>query len=90
MVIATFRPDTSMQEVLAVVAEEQAKVAALQAQGSIGAIYLATASRQTVFLEVFAHDARDAEAIAASLPMATWWDLDVYPLNEAARAQGAS
>lgn len=30
MVVATFKPDTSMEEVLTVVAEEQAKVAELQ------------------------------------------------------------
>ena len=86
MVIAKFKPGTSMQEVLEVVHEEQARVAELKAEGRIGALYLATAARQTVFLEIFASDPDDAEQIAKTLPMARWWDLDVYPLNPPAGA----
>lgn len=86
MVIATFRPGTSMDEVLQVVHEEQARVAELQADGRIGALYLATAARQTVFLEIFASDPDDAETTVRTLPMAKWWDLNVYPLNPPAGA----
>ena len=86
MVIAKFKPGTSMQEVLEVVHEEQARVAELKAEGRIGALYLATAARQTVFLEIFASDPDDAEQTAKTLPMARWWDLDVYPLNPPAGA----
>lgn len=90
MVVATFKPETEMANVLAVVAEEQAKVAELQAAGSIGEIRLATASRQTVFLEVFAASDADAQSCVRMRPMAKWWDLDVFPLNEAANSGGAS
>jgi muconolactone delta-isomerase len=90
MVVATFKPDTSMDEVFAVVAEEQAKVAELHAAGRLGQIHLATASRQTVFLEVFASNVDDADACVRLLPMSKWWDLDIFPLNEAANPQGAS
>ena len=81
MVIATFRPNTSMEEVIKVVREEQLRVAELQAEGRIGAIYLATAERQTVFIEVFAADSAEARVTTQSLPMAQWWDLDVFALN---------
>lgn len=81
MVVSTFVPGTDMTEVMAVVAEEQAKVAELKAAGKIGAVYLSTVERGTVFLEIFAEDAATAGATVASLPMAKWWELDIYPIN---------
>jgi muconolactone delta-isomerase len=83
MVVATFKPGTDMADVMAVVAEEQARIRELQEAGRIGAVHLATAARQTVFLEVFGDD-DDVVTTVTSLPMAQWWDLDVYPLNPAA------
>lgn len=81
MVVCTFRPGTDMADVMAVVGEEQAKVAEFKALGVIGAVYLATRDRGTVFLEVFADGPEGASEAVQSLPMARWWDLDVYPLN---------
>lgn len=81
MVVCTFRPETDMAEVMAVVGEEQAKVAELRAGGVIGAVYLATRDRGTVFLEVFADGPEGAREAVQSLPMSRWWDLDIYPLN---------
>ena len=81
MVVATFKPGTTMADVMAVVPQEQARLDELQAEGRIGALYLATAARQTVFLEAFADSGDEALATVTTLPMAAWWDLDVYPLN---------
>ena len=81
MVVSTFRPGTDMAEVMQVVAEEQAKVAELKAAGQIGAIFLSTVTRATVFLEIFADDDESARAIVTSLPMAKWWDIDIFPIN---------
>jgi muconolactone delta-isomerase len=81
MVVSTFMQGTDMAEVMTVVAEEQAKVAELKAAGTIGALYLATATRGTVFFEIFADDTDAARAVVASLPMAKWWDIDVFPIN---------
>lgn len=81
MVVATFKPDTNMDDVLAVVPQEQARLSELQSEGRIGALYLSTASRQTVFLETFGETDDDAVAAVTALPMARWWDLDVFPLN---------
>ena len=81
MVVCTFTPDTLMADVMTVVAEEQAAVAVLKEQGRIGSVFLATRDRRTVFLEVFAADGDDAKSTVLSLPMAKWWDLDLYPLN---------
>lgn len=79
MVISTFKEGTDMSEVFAVVAEEQAKVAELVAEGRLGSIALSLA-RGTVFIETFAEDEHEAAAIVSSLPMAVWWNIDVYPI----------
>ena len=79
MVVATFKEGTVMDEVFAVVAEEQAQVAALAADGRLGTVQLSLA-RGTVFIETFADDADAAKATVETLPMAKWWDLDVFPL----------
>ncbi len=81
MVVCTFKQGTEMSDVYAVVPEEQAKATELQAAGKIGAIHLATLSRGTVFIETYAATLEDATATVQSLPMATWWDLDVFPLS---------
>ena len=89
MVVATFKPGTNMADVMAVVPQEQARIAELQAEGKIGALYLATAARQTVFLQTFADSADEALATVTALPMAAWWDLDAYPLNPPAGTPAA-
>ena len=81
MVVCTFRPGTDMAEVMQVVAEEQAKVAELKSEGHVGAIFLSTQTRRTVFLEILADDEKQAQDIVTSLPMSQWWDLDFYPIN---------
>ena len=81
MVVCTFKPGTEMSDVYSIVAEEQAKAAELQAAGKIGAIHLATISRGTVFIETFAENLEEATATIQSLPMAIWWDIDVFPLS---------
>ncbi len=81
MVVCKFKQGTEMSDVYAVVAEEQAKAAELQAAGKIGAIHLATISRGTVFIETNAETLEEATAIIQSLPMAMWWDIDVFPLS---------
>jgi muconolactone delta-isomerase len=88
MVVCTFRAGTDMTDVFAVVAEEQAAVAALTAAGRIGEIRLSLA-RGTVFIAAFGTDTDDATATVRSLPMARWWDVDVYPIAAPSRV-GAS
>lgn len=87
MVVCTFRAGTVMAEVFAVVAEEQAAVAVLEAEGRVGAIRLSL-ERGTVFIEVFASDADAAAETVRTLPMARWWDLDVFPLSAPGRPGG--
>lgn len=81
MVVCEFKKGTVMSDVYDVVAEEQAKVAELQAAGKLGPIHLATLSRGTVFIETFATSVDEATSIVESLPMAVWWDIDVFPLS---------
>ena len=77
--VCTFKPDTNMADVFAVVAEETAQVAALSAEGRLGFVRLSLA-RGTVFLEVFADDESGADATVRTLPMAAWWNIDVFPI----------
>ena len=81
IVVATFKPNTNMQEVFAVVADERAKVAVLRSAGQLGAVHLSLA-RNTVFLEIFAPNETQASADVNSLPMSRWWDIDLYPTVE--------
>ena len=81
MMVCTFKEGTVMSDVYDVIAEEQAKAAELQAAGKLGSIYLATLSRGTVFIEAFAESVDEAMAVITSLPMAAWWDIDVFPLS---------
>lgn len=89
MVICTFRDGTDMAEVMSVVEEEQAQVETLTAEGRLGPIRLSLA-RGTVFIEAFADDPDGAVATVHTLPMARWWDLDVFPLAPAPVAGGAA
>ena len=90
MVVCTFKQGTEMKDVYSVVAEEQAKAAELQDAGKIGAIHLATISRGTVFIETFAENLEGATATIQSLPMAVWWDIDVFPLSAPGKPPTAS
>jgi muconolactone delta-isomerase len=81
MVVCTFKKGTVMSDVYGVIAEEQAKASELQSVGKLGPIHLATLSRGTVFIETFASSVEEATLIVQSLPMATWWDIDVFPLS---------
>ena len=63
-------------------------VATLTAAGRLGEIRLSLA-RGTVFIATFGTDADEATATVRSLPMARWWDVDVYPIAAPSRG-GAS
>ena len=80
MVVATFKPDTDMTQVFAVVAEEQARVKVLEAEGKVGQIFLSLA-RGTVFIQAFAPSEDEARDTVLSLPMAKWWDLQLFALG---------
>ena len=81
IVVATFKPNTNMQEVFAVVAAERAQVVVLRSAGQLGFVHLSLA-RGTVFLEIVAADETQASAVVNSLPMSRWWDIDLYPTVE--------
>lgn len=70
-----------MSDVYGVIAEEQAKASELQSAGKLGPIHLATLSRGTVFIETFASSVEEATSIVQLLPMAVWWNIDVFPLS---------
>lgn len=90
MVVCTFKEGTVMSDVYGVIAEEQAKASELQSEGKIGPIHLATISRGTVFIETFGSSVDEATAIIRTLPMAPWWDIDVFPLSAPGKPGGES
>ncbi len=82
MVVCTFIDGTDMAEVMAVIPEEQAQVRRLEDEGLVGVISISM-PRRTVFIETFAPDAETAATTVKTLPMARWWELDVFPLGAA-------
>jgi muconolactone delta-isomerase len=80
MIVSTFKVGIDMRDVMAVVEEEKAAVKRLQQEGRIGAVRLAVPQGK-VFLEVTAANAGDADATVRELPMARWWDIEVYTLS---------
>ena len=80
MVVANFKPDTSMDEVTAMVPDEMAQVKVLEAEGVLSAVRVSVA-RDKVFLDVSATDAASAEAAVRRLPMAKFWDLEVFQVH---------
>jgi muconolactone delta-isomerase len=78
MVVAGFSTQTDLPAMNAVVAEEVARVDALTAEGRLGAVHVSPV-RGRVFLEVHASTEAEARATVETLPMAKWWDIDVYP-----------
>ena len=77
IVICAFDPAV-LPQMSAVIAEEVAQVEILKAEGRLGSVFISP-QRGRVFLEVFAEDEAGAEATAQTLPMAKWWELDIYP-----------
>lgn len=77
MVVATFKDDTDMGEVLGLVPDEVVKVEELRAAGRMGAVHIALA-RGTVFIEVIASDEPAAVSTVLELPLGKFFDLDVF------------
>ena len=79
MVVCTFKEGTVMSDVFAVVAQEREAVAVMQSDGRVGEVKLATPQGK-VFIQAFANDAETAHANITTLPMATWWNIEVYAI----------
>ena len=80
MVVSTFKAGVDMRDVLTVVDAEKAMVKVLQAAGRLGQIRLAVPQGK-VFLDVYADNPTSAATTVQELPMAQWWDLEVYMLS---------
>ncbi|NBX22937.1 MAG: hypothetical protein EBR52_02250 [Microbacteriaceae bacterium] len=87
MVVCTFKEGIEMPEIMALAPQERDVAKALQDDGRLGAVRLATPSRK-VFLEVFARDLEDAQETVVSLPMGPLWNLEIYPLVQPAELLG--
>lgn len=80
MAVSTFIDGTNMAEVLKVVEEEKAKVSELQETGHVGSVRLALPQGK-VFLDVFANAAAAAKLVVEQLPVAKWWNAEIFTLS---------
>ena len=77
MVVATFKPGTSQDEVTAMAAQENASAMALVDEGILHGVRVSI-PRDKVFLELSAQDLDMAKAAIARLPMVIFWELEIY------------
>ena len=77
IVVASFSPETDLPLMTGVIDEEVAQVRVLTAEGRLKAVHVSP-MRGRVFLEVMAESESEARATVESLPMAQWWDIEVY------------
>ena len=77
MVVATVRDNTDFAQFAALRADEQKQLEALRSDGRIGAHYIAPA-RRTTFIEVIAADETQVEETLATLPLAQFFDFDIF------------
>ena len=78
MVVASFSPENDLPRMNEVIAEEVAQVRRLTEESLLTSVHVSI-PRGRVFLVVTADDEPGARAIVETLPMAKWWDLDVFP-----------
>ena len=78
MVVATFKEGVTQEEIRALIPAEQTQAKLLEEQGLIGAIKAAMPKR-TVFIEAFGQDDQSAIETIRSLPLATLWDIELFP-----------
>ena len=76
--VASFSPETDLPLMTTVIAEEVAQVRALTKEGRLKAVH-ASPTRGRAFLEVIAESEDEARSTVESLPMAQWWEIEVYP-----------
>ena len=76
--VASFSPENDLPSMSAVIAEEVAHVRALTAEGRLKAVHVSP-MRGRVFLDVIAESEDEARATVETLPMARWWEIEVYP-----------
>ena len=78
MVVATFRADTDVAALRAVLPDEERQIALLRSEGRLGAVHVSLA-RMTAFAEILAADEEHAVETARTLPLSAFCDMDVYP-----------
>jgi len=78
MVVATFKEGVTQEEIRALIPAEQVQAKLLEGQGLLGSIKVAMPKR-TVFLEAFGQDDNSVLETIHSLPLATLWDIEIFP-----------
>ena len=79
MIVCTFDPKANWDDISAVIPDEQIAAAELQKEGRLLSVRVSK-SRDKVFLEVVGDGREEAEKTVQRLPMAKWWDLEIYEI----------
>ena len=78
MVVSTFKPKATMEEIQALIPAEQARAKELEALGVITSIKISM-PRRTAFIEAVGESQEKVMTAILSLPMAKIWDIEVFP-----------
>lgn len=87
MAIVTFSPETDLPQMNAVIEEEIVQVRVLTAAGRLGAVHISPA-RGRAFLEVRGENELAALNTVKSLPMAKWWQIELFPTMTPSTQEG--
>ena len=79
MIVCTFASDTVWEEVTAMIPAEQIAAKTLQEEGRLLQVRVSV-KRDKVFLEMVADDETEVVATVGRLPMAQWWELEIYQI----------
>ena len=78
-----------MDDVLPRVGAERARVAELESEGKLAAVYLANTERQTVLLVINVDTVEEATSTVAT-PMSAWWGPQCLPTQHSRTTEGRS
>ena len=78
MIVSTFKPEATMEQIQALIPVEQERAKELEALGIITSIKISMPKR-TAFIETAGESQESVMKAILSLPMAAIWDIEVFP-----------
>jgi hypothetical protein len=85
MIVSTFKPDVTIEQIGALIPAEQARALELEELGIINSIKISMTKR-TAFIEAIGESQESVLAAIHSLPMAAIWDIEIFPTTPPAGA----
>ena len=78
MIVSTFKPEATMEQIQALIPVEQERAKELEALGIITSIKISMPKR-TAFIETAGESQESVMKAILSLPMASIWDIEIFP-----------